>query len=237
MSRESSIIGRRPIRARHAPGRLAAALCVISLSIILITVVATAQSYHFPRVWQRCSGNRQWAVASCRGQLRLVYFRVYDEVTVGPAEMMKSGWRLSYGYEVPLDSRAAIGTERQQAATITAHIMMGIDEVSFIGPQGFGRVWYDAPLMWLPSEPGLYSPASRMRALATPYWPFAAAGLLGAALSGRRLLALRRARRRLLSGRCPRCGYDLRASNARCPECGSAIVQLNTVPAPRDCIT
>lgn len=228
MSRESPIIGTRPIRVRRAPRRLAEALSVISLSIILITVVAIAQSYHVPRVWQRCSGNRQWAVASCRGELRLLYFRVYDDVTVDPAEMMKSGWRLRYSYDVPRDSTTAMVRGRRQAATITSHIMMGINEISFIGRRGFGRVWYDAPLTPLPSEPGFYSPAFRLRGLATPYWPFAAVGLLGAALSGRRLLVLRRARLRLLSGRCPRCGYDLRASNARCPECGSATVESNT---------
>ena len=31
-----------------------------------------------------------------------------------------------------------------------------------------------------------------------------------------------RRRRRASTGRCPRCGYDLRATPDRCPECGRA---------------
>jgi hypothetical protein len=37
------------------------------------------------------------------------------------------------------------------------------------------------------------------------------------------LLWVRAARRRSGSGRCPECGYDLRATPERCPECGAAV--------------
>jgi hypothetical protein len=40
----------------------------------------------------------------------------------------------------------------------------------------------------------------------------------------------RRRRRRLLQGRCPHCGYDLRATPGRCPECGTS-ASLTREPA------
>jgi uncharacterized protein with PIN domain len=38
--------------------------------------------------------------------------------------------------------------------------------------------------------------------------------------------AFRREKRWLREGRCLRCGYDLRESQARCPECGQAILRV-----------
>ena len=53
-----------------------------------------------------------------------------------------------------------------------------------------------------------------------PYWALAilsgVAFLAGAGIAWRR----RRLRRRLGSGLCPSCGYDLRATPGQCPECG-----------------
>ena len=69
--------------------------------------------------------------------------------------------------------------------------------------------------------------ARRWRA---PYWPLAAAA---AVLPLWRLARWGRRRRRLTRGLCPRCGYDLRASEGACPECGYAVVRTAARPAER----
>jgi hypothetical protein len=57
------------------------------------------------------------------------------------------------------------------------------------------------------------------RTVRVPAWSLA----LPAAILPALATARRRRRRRLHEqGRCPRCGYDLRATPGRCPECGTA---------------
>ena len=55
--------------------------------------------------------------------------------------------------------------------------------------------------------------------IATPHWLLA---LLAAALPARWIWRRVRSRRRVGAGRCPACGYDLRATPGKCPECGTA---------------
>ena len=54
--------------------------------------------------------------------------------------------------------------------------------------------------------------------LAVPHWFLV---LLSLALGIPFFLHYLRARARRRKGRCPRCGYDLRATPGRCPECGT----------------
>lgn len=56
--------------------------------------------------------------------------------------------------------------------------------------------------------------------VAVPLW---AVFVIFAVLPAARLAGRLRQNRRLRSGRCPGCGYDLRASTDHCPECGRPI--------------
>ena len=64
----------------------------------------------------------------------------------------------------------------------------------------------------------------RRRSASAPIWALAA-GAAAASAVGVVPAALARRRRR--AGRCPACGYDLRASGGRCPECGTVAERNN----------
>src|SRR5688572_2973996 len=55
-------------------------------------------------------------------------------------------------------------------------------------------------------------------AIVVPHWAVAAST---SALPAAWLVRLRRELRNRMQGRCPKCGYDLRATPDRCPECGA----------------
>jgi hypothetical protein len=85
------------------------------------------------------------------------------------------------------------------------------------GALGFRYVRND---VWLPrAQIQAGYPTARSRAL---YVPHAFLALLLAAPLGAWLVRARRIATRLRQGRCPKCGYDLRASRDRCPECGNS---------------
>jgi hypothetical protein len=83
----------------------------------------------------------------------------------------------------------------------------------------------EEPLCWgfrykhgtLP-QPGWPRPALEQHNLTVPLWSLAAVfAVLPLPWVVRRVRILMRSR----VGRCPKCGYDLRATPARCPECGA----------------
>jgi hypothetical protein len=72
---------------------------------------------------------------------------------------------------------------------------------------------------WVDAAPGHFSAAEPGDLVAVPHAPLAAALLVVPCLWCYGVLTRRRPR----PGRCPACGYDLRATPDRCPECGRAI--------------
>jgi hypothetical protein len=70
---------------------------------------------------------------------------------------------------------------------------------------------------------------TRHRLVVIPYWAITAVpGLPLVAWTTRRLL-----RRGRQPGRCPVCGYDLRATPQRCPECGTAFAAAAGSPSEK----
>lgn len=68
-------------------------------------------------------------------------------------------------------------------------------------------------------EEGAFSASYRRATI--PYWAICGALLILAMPGAAGLFRRRIARRRVRSGRCMTCGYDMRASPDRCPECGT----------------
>lgn len=66
-------------------------------------------------------------------------------------------------------------------------------------------------------------PWTRRTTFEFPLWPFTVAFAVMPLMRWTIPLIRRRAMRR--AGRCPVCGYDLRASPERCPECGAVVLQ------------
>ena len=97
----------------------------------------------------------------------------------------------------------------------------------YIHPTGLSlepyRYWSDEPVTWDGTSFKVFRRTQNLGVWSdvdAPHWVFAV--MLAIAPAGL-LLKRERDRRRLRTGRCAACGYDLRATPDRCPECGRAV--------------
>jgi hypothetical protein len=152
-------------------------------------------------------------------------------------------WVRSYWYEDGL-YRAALSVYSQQGAVAFEWIVVpGADPVPLKTPWKWesyslgpvrenwteslgGRRW---SVLGIEGGQGALGPtgiAFATKYLLIPYWVFCLAeSLLPAAWLGRLAWNIRRHRHRLKQGRCPKCGYDLRAHHPgdKCPECATPV--------------
>ena len=76
-----------------------------------------------------------------------------------------------------------------------------------------------------------YNNGMSLYVIAIPHPLLAAITFVPAIVIVKQVRAARR-RARLKAGRCPTCGYDLRATTQRCPECGTIPGRLEAIIAP-----
>ena len=90
-----------------------------------------------------------------------------------------------------------------------------------IPPQGDGwlnRLGFDFVMLYRDFDPGQ---SSTTVGAVVPSWSAALLTAVLPTIMFARLRKRRLVRRRLASGQCAHCGYDLRATEGRCPECGT----------------
>jgi hypothetical protein len=211
--------------ARYHPPmrrRLFTLLSAMSLVLCVTTCVMWVRSYSHKEYlsW--------WMTARCNlnvtSRRDLVQWKVYVDTTPIQASWQLPDERFQWGSvvvgtsdELGDDITAMIGPRDWEVSQAPEHLM-GIgwgaekrDIAGFISslpskpqPQGTCHVWF----------------------LLTPHWTVAIGFVL---LPVRWILRRRALRDRQNRGRCPTCGYDLRATPDRCPECGTVpgIMKVN----------
>jgi hypothetical protein len=180
---------------------------VVSLLLLLAVIIAWARSYRVGDAieWRRVTRDERtvfcWYLVLSSGRGGVALSRDAEDYDAGHAtiEDIGSHWRL-FGW------KTGVPTYPQPVF----HVGVGKPTTSFAINWGGGR------------RGG--SSAALRRELIVPYWALA---LLVGILPGvqlRQVLKNRRRRQRREAGRCPTCGYDLRATPDRCPECGGSAV-------------
>jgi hypothetical protein len=119
-----------------------------------------------------------------------------------------------------LPLQGAVSSVRWFAGTGRRMVFLGLVTLD---PSGPAISWDGLGFMYMRRPEQITVSAGRsqpclLRYVGVPVWFVALAALGMSILFIRPALRLRRLRR---AGRCPACGYDLRATPDRCPECGA----------------
>ena len=188
--------------------RLLNLLTLTSLLLCVAVVALWVRSYWATAAVQRGRGAEEagqtryvtWSAYSAGGVMSLGRAEVRTEITaLSEAQMaefrsMRPDFRWSFAGEV----------QDLRAVPRRAHSLrrfLGVDVVAFTAPSGKGMLRYVD--------------------VVAPHWMAASASAVLPALWLVGARRRRRTRLRVVTGLCPRCGYDLRATPGRCPECGT----------------
>ena len=183
-------------------------LTALALVLSAAAAVSWAASYDVPHSLPLWRSSREWRLVFSGGQIQLWHTRRLD-VTSGTGD-----GRLTVS-EVPLDF--AGGVYRPVDRSTWWPVALSPPAWP---PIASARVMRGGSLVNQGGNAVDFGLEAQVRAV--PYWVAGAALLLPAFCGplARRARARRR-RGRSSSGRCPACGYDLRATPGRCPECGT----------------
>jgi hypothetical protein len=166
------------------------AATVLSLAMCAVTMVFWVRSYSYDDAFGWRYGTKGNRCASS----------MLGEVLFTQTGEWRGGWHLLVGYRRMIVS----DFERGQVGK---------------GPYA-GHYWHGFQWSYRPDQPARYlSGESYM--VRVPHWSVVfTLLLLPVSRWLRHVRAVRRAGRWVRQGRCPRCGYDCRATPDRCPECG-----------------
>jgi hypothetical protein len=184
---------------RRVTRRLFSFCCGLSLVLCLGACVLWARSYGWSDkvVWTRDDGQR--SVRSASG--RVVVHLSLADLTGRP------------------DVKRGLTYTRDTASVADGVIELILPMFLCYDPTATWVQWQRAGFAWSMRR----SSDDLVATAVAPFWSVAAAtAALPLGWSAGLLCGGLRTRRRKVLGRCPACGYDLRASPARCPECGVA---------------
>ena len=149
---------------------------------------------------------------------------------------LRSTWRgdaLTVGGPLGLVIRSQPGLIIVNVSPGAAENRRGWRHEAWPYPAGWSRWSRQRPRWWhrlgFGHDVG-WTEGQRVDSLVLPYYfVVSVAGVLAGLFLVQRL----RARRRPCTGRCPHCGYDLRATPERCPECGAVPNPPHNLPSER----